>query len=163
MAPKNISVYSVAELITLDREQLLQFKQNIEEALSESEQQAIDQVKELVAKFGLDPKQLALSLGIKVDAPKPAPAPAASSTRAAKDEDPRITDFKQKYADRIVKNHTGKGKDYHVGKSRGAFPSWLSEKITAGQVDQLQIESDEDYAERIAGVGAEQQEPAAAE
>lgn len=131
MAPKAISIYTVDELATLDREQLKQFRDNIDEAMARSEENAMKEISDMVAKFGIDPKQLALflkvpvqSAGAGVGGAGDAPARTASGGRA---KDPEMEAAKQQHQGKTVIDRAS-GKEYTFG-TKGPVPKWVKDNI----------------------------------
>ena len=135
MAPKALSVYSVDELVTMDRADLLTFKSNIEEALSVSEENAMNSLKEQLSKAGIDPRQFALFIGAGV---APA-APAPRSTGGKGKDDPNAAlkaQMKEKYNGKTIlaTAENGGKADYVVGK-RGPVPDWVITAMKEGTVE----------------------------
>lgn len=131
MAPKAPSVYSIEELSTMDRADLLQFKNNIEEALSVSEENAMNSLKEQLTNAGIDPHQFAMFIG----AGSPASAPVSGRKPKGNDADADIkAKIKREYAGHVIHNPEDSGKDYEVGK-RGQMPHWIIEAYKEGKIN----------------------------
>lgn len=151
MATKDqLPLYSVADLLTFNREDLLTFKGNVNEALAQSEENAMKDIKAKLEAAGIDAKEFAKFMGVQVGG---STGGGSTSSAGKKNADPKIEAFKTKYNGKWIINPgtDNGGKDFLVG-GRGSFASWVSDKIEDIEAGKLDVMTDEEYLKTPAGL-----------